>query len=61
MKPWYTSKTLWFNALFLVSAIAAYFGFADFKPDSNVVELAGVVVSVINIVLRFVTKEPIAK
>jgi membrane-bound metal-dependent hydrolase YbcI (DUF457 family) len=59
MKPWYESKTFWFNALFLLSAVAAYFGFADFKPDANVTELAGVVVAVINIILRFITTKPV--
>lgn len=61
MKPFYASKTFWFNLLFLLSAVAAYFGFADFKPDSNIVELAAVVVAVINIVLRYVTTQPIQK
>ena len=55
MKPFYQSKTFWFNVLFLVSAIAAYFGFGDFKPSGDTVELASVVVAVINIALRFVT------
>ena len=55
MKPFYQSKTFWFNVLFLVSAIATYFGFGDFKPSGDTVELASVVVAVINIALRFVT------
>lgn len=55
MKPFYQSKTFWFNLLFLVSAIAAYFGFGDFQPSGDTVELASVVVAVINIALRFVT------
>lgn len=56
-KPFYLSKTLWFNLLFVMVAIAAYFGFVDFKPEANVVELAAVLVSVINLILRlFFTK-----
>jgi hypothetical protein len=59
MKKFYESKTFWFNVLFLLGAVAAYFGFADFKPDSNTVELASVVVAVINIILRFMTSQAI--
>ena len=55
MKPFYQSKTFWFNVLFLISAVAAYFGFGDFSPSGDTVELASVVVAVINIALRFVT------
>ena len=55
MKPFYQSKTLWFNLLFLVSAVAAYFGFGDFQPSGDTVELASVIVAVINIALRFIT------
>ena len=59
-KPFYLSKTFWFNLLFVIGAIAAYFGFADFKPEANVVELAVVLVSVINLILRlFFTKTAI--
>lgn len=59
MKAFYESKTFWFNALFLLLGVAAYFGFGDFKPDSNTVELTSVVVAVINIILRFITTTPI--
>lgn len=59
-KPWYQSKVIWFNALYLVAAVAAYFGFKDFVPSGNTTELAAVVVAVINIALRlWVTKQPI--
>ena len=59
MKPFYQSKTFWFNLLFLAGAIASYFGFGDFQPNKDVVELASVVVAVLNIALRFATKEQI--
>lgn len=59
MKPWYLSKTFWFNALYLVLGVATYFGWLDFKPDTNTIELASVVVAVINIILRYVTTVPI--
>ena len=60
MKPFYLSKTFWFNVLFLAGGVAAYFGFADFKPTDNVMELTSVAVAVINIILRFVTTQPIS-
>jgi len=59
MKPWYLSKTFWFNVLYLVLGVATYFGWLDFKPDTNTIELASVVVAVINIILRYVTTVPI--
>ena len=60
MKPFYESKTFWFNLLFLAASIAAYFGFGDFKPSNDTVELAGVLVAVLNIVLRFLTSKPVS-
>lgn len=59
MKPFYESKTFWFNILFLLGSIAAYFGFGDFKPSNDTVELAGVVVGVVNVILRFYTSQQI--
>ena len=59
-KPFYQSKVFWFNALYLLAAVAAYFGFKEFTPDQNTAELAAEVVSVINIILRFYTAQPIA-
>ena len=56
MKPFYQSKVFWFNLLFLASAVAAYFGFGEFNPSGNTVELASVVVAIINIALRFLTE-----
>lgn len=58
-KPFYQSKVFWFNALYLLTAVAAYFGFKEFTPDQNTVELAAVVVSVINIILRFTVSKTI--
>ena len=59
MKPWYQSKTLWFNLLAGVVAVAGLFGFSTFAPDQQAVEITGVVVSAVNILLRFVTAEKI--
>ena len=53
MKAFYESKTFWFNALTVILAIAAYFGFGEFQADPRALELGTVIVGVINIALRF--------
>jgi len=61
MKPWYLSKTVWFNAVTVIVAIAAYFGWT---PDQQLTStISSVLVGVapfVNIALRFVTKQPIS-
>ncbi len=59
MKAFYESKTFWFNVLAALIAIAGIFGFGDFQPSKDVVEIIAVVVAAINIVLRFLTKAPV--
>lgn len=59
-KPFYESKTLWFNVLFGLVALAGVFGFADFQPSENTVEIVAVLVAAANIALRLVTKQPVA-
>ena len=64
------SKTLWFNVLAFLVAGAVQYGFKDFKPAPEVEPLAKGLVALVtvamplvgplvNIALRFVTKEPI--
>jgi len=55
-KKWYASKTLWFNLLALVVAIAAAFGYTGELPVSWGVFVPGIV-AVINILLRLVTNK----
>lgn len=59
-KKWYSSKTLWANALAFLVAGGLYFGV---QPDAQTVQKTGefltFVVPVINVVLRFITKKPI--
>lgn len=57
MKRFYKSKTLWFNALVLLVAVAGVFGFGEFNPTSEMIEIVSVVVAAINIVLRLVTNQ----
>jgi hypothetical protein len=54
------SKTLWFNILALAVGIAQAFGFAGFTADPQIAEYITVGVAVINIILRFVTKQPVS-
>jgi len=53
-KSWYTSKTVWVNALAIVAIIAqAEFGFV-ISPEANASALA-----LLNLILRAITKEEI--
>ena len=60
-KPFYVSKTFWFNVLALVVVVAGAFGFAEFQPTPEVETYGLVLVTIANIVLRFVTAKPLAK
>ncbi len=54
-KPFYESKVLWFNILFLVVAVAGVFGFGTFQPSATWLEITAVVVAGVNIALRLIT------
>ena len=56
-KNFWRSKTFWFNVLTLGVAVATAFGFTDFEPAPEVSQIALVVVTIINLILRFLTKE----
>ena len=62
-KDWYKSKTVWFAVLTVALGVASAFGFGEFAPDEASVETIGTVVLVVvggvNIVLRYLTKQPI--
>lgn len=53
MKPWYQSKTVWFNLLAVAVLVANRFGYLDFKLDPVMGEG---ILAVVNLVLRFITR-----
>jgi len=55
MKEWWKSKTLWFNVLALIVAVATGFGFGEFEIDPLVPAIAAGIVALINLILRLVT------
>jgi len=57
-KPFYKSKTFWFNVVAFIVAILANFGYTGEVPaDWQPFILPAVIVA--NLILRFVTKQPI--
>ena len=58
-KKWYHSKTVWFNVIGLLVAAAAEFSNAF--PGGDVAKIAGLVLTVGNIILRLITTTTIAK
>jgi hypothetical protein len=52
-KKWYTSKTIWVNAIALVAVIAQFVTGKEVLDAS----LQSVILTVINLVLRSITKE----
>ncbi len=59
-KPFYLSKTFLFGALSVVVGVAGLFGYADFIPGDDAVQILEVVNGIIIIVLRFLTNQPIS-
>jgi len=57
-KPWYSSKTVWFNVLALVVAVAATFGYSGELP-AHWAQLVPAIVAGVNLLLRWITKQPI--
>lgn len=56
-KSWYQSKTMWTNLTALIGAAATYFTTQNPAPLAAAGSAA--VMSLVNIVLRLVTKQPI--
>jgi len=59
MKKWYASKTLWFSLLFIITAVAGLFGYADFTPSTQVAEWVQLGMGVLMAILRVYTSKGI--
>jgi len=59
-KPFWRSKTFWFNVLALLLTVANAFGFTGFQPDPQVQDIATVIIILVNLLLRFVTRQPVS-
>ncbi|RLC74623.1 MAG: hypothetical protein DRJ03_31650 [Chloroflexi bacterium] len=57
-KEWWKSRTVWFNVLAFIVAVAAEFGYTGELPDEWAVFVPAAV-AIINLILRWLTKEPI--
>jgi len=59
MKPWWKSKTVWVNGLTAAISGATYLTGVAFMPPHVAVYLTGIVIPIMNVALRFLTKEAI--
>lgn len=60
MKPWYKSKTVWFNFITVFGAMIASISEQDWvKQNPNILLVVGAAASFINLALRMVTNEPL--
>ena len=60
MKKFYASKTFWFGALYVLVAAAGLFGFAEFQPSADLVQIVGLLTGVGIIVLRFLSNKGVS-
>jgi hypothetical protein len=59
VKPFWASKTLWANGIALVGSVGISLGFdMGFTPEVQGTLVAGVM-AVVNIILRFMTKDAV--
>lgn len=59
-KKWYLSKTLWFNILALIVAVASAFGYTGEVPEAWQAFVPAIVAGV-NILLRIVTNQAVSR
>jgi len=58
-KPFWTSKTFWVNVVMLVGSISTMFGLdLGLNPETQVA-VVGSIMTVVNLGLRIVTKQPV--
>jgi len=56
-KPWYKSKTIWFNIVSLVTILLSFKGVELTEDEKTVIATA--IITIVNIILRLVTHEPV--
>jgi hypothetical protein len=56
-KKFYLSKTFWFAILFGLVSVAGISGYGDYTPSQDTTEIVNVVVAVVFLILRFITKK----
>jgi hypothetical protein len=59
-KKWYLSKTFWFNVVAVVVMILGAFGYTGEVPEEWAA-IVPAIVAIVNLVLRFITKQPIGR
>lgn len=59
-KPWFKSKTVWFNVLTIVVTVATIFGYQPNEEIQVALQTSLIALApLVNLALRFLTKEPI--
>jgi hypothetical protein len=59
-KKFYASKTLWVNGISLVVAVLLGLGLVDLELSPDIEQFVTPLIFLINIAIRFVTKEPVS-
>ena len=63
-KQWYQSKQVWFGiawaVLSVLMVILNFYGYATFTPSTDLVAVIGLLNGVIIIILRYISKQPLA-
>lgn len=59
MKKFYLSKTMVFNTLYALVAIAGLFGYNTFEPSVETLQVVAIAVAAVNLILRTVTNQAI--
>ena len=60
-KPFWRSKTVWFNVLTVILVIASFFGFSpDPDTEKQTREFLLITIPLVNLLLRFITEKKIS-
>jgi len=59
-KSWYLSKTVWVNVLTLAVSVLGVFEASELLTERQLVLLAGLVIPIVNVILRWLTDRPIS-